>query len=88
MRSHPRLTTTTNDSAIAAALADFGIARLLSYQIAQHVADGRLAIVLPEFETPPLPIHLVHREGRHVTQKVRAFLDLAVTTLRANESLR
>jgi DNA-binding transcriptional LysR family regulator len=45
-------------------------------------------IVLPEFEPPPLPIHLVHREGRHVTQKVRAFLDLAVSTLRADDSLR
>ncbi|MFM0322027.1 LysR family transcriptional regulator [Caballeronia glebae] len=88
VRSHPRLTTTTNDSAIDAALADFGIARLLSYQVAQYLNDGRLAVVLPDFEPPPLPIHLVHREGRHVTQKVRAFLDLAVTTLRANESLR
>jgi DNA-binding transcriptional LysR family regulator len=45
-------------------------------------------IVLAEFEPPPLPIHLVHREGRHVTQKVRAFLDLAVATLRADASLR
>jgi len=88
VRAHPRFTTTTNDSAIAAALADFGMARLLSYQVARHVADARLAIVLPEFEPPPLPIHLVHREGRHVTQKVRAFLDLAVTTLRADVSLR
>ncbi|SAK60248.1 LysR family transcriptional regulator [Caballeronia pedi] len=88
VRNHARFTTTTNDSAIAAALADFGIARLMSYQIAQHVNEGSLVIVLPEFEPPPLPIHLVHREGRHVTQKVRAFLDLAVTTLRADESLR
>ena len=88
VRAHARFTTTTNDSAIAAALADFGIARLMSYQIAQHVSDGRLVIVLPEFEPPPLPIHLVHREGRHVTQKVRAFLDLAAATLRSDETLR
>ena len=88
VRTRPRFITTTNDSAIAAALADFGIARLLSYQIAQHVSDGRLVTVLAEFEPPPLPIHLVHREGRHVTQKVRAFLDLAVATLRENDSLR
>jgi DNA-binding transcriptional LysR family regulator len=88
VRAHPRISTTTNDSAIAAALADFGIARLMSYQVAQDVSEGRLVIVLPEFEPPPLPIHLVHREGRHVTQKVRAFLDLAVSTLRADDSLR
>jgi DNA-binding transcriptional LysR family regulator len=88
VHTHPRFMTTTNDSAIDAALADFGIARLLSYQVAQHVSEGRLVIVLPEYQPPPLPIHLVHREGRHVTQKVRAFLDLAVATLRADESLR
>ncbi len=88
VRTHPRFMTTTNDSAIDAALADFGIARLLSYQVAQHVSEGRLVVVLPDYEPPPLPIHLVHREGRHVTQKVRAFLDLAVATLRADASLR
>lgn len=37
VRAYARFTTTTNDSAISAALADFGIARLLSYQVAQHV---------------------------------------------------
>jgi DNA-binding transcriptional LysR family regulator len=88
VRAQPRLITTTNDSAIDAALAGFGIARLLSYQIAQHVNDGRLVLVLDDFAPPPVPIHLVHREGRHVTQKVRAFLDLAIATLRANPSLR
>ncbi|KND61714.1 Transcriptional regulator, LysR family [Candidatus Burkholderia verschuerenii] len=87
VRTHPRLTTTTNDSAITAALAGFGIARLLSYQIAQYVSDGSLVSVLDDFAPPPVPIHLVHREGRHVTQKVRAFLDLAVAMLRAEQSL-
>jgi DNA-binding transcriptional LysR family regulator len=87
VRAHPRLSTTTNDSAMAAALADFGIARLMSYQVAQQISDGTLKIVLEEFEPPVVPIHLVHREGRHVTQKVRAFLDLAVATLRADPTL-
>jgi DNA-binding transcriptional LysR family regulator len=87
VRAQPRLTTTTNDSAMAAALDGFGIARLMSYQVAQHVGDGKLVVVLADFEPPPVPIHLVHREGRHVTQKVRAFLDLAVATLRADKTL-
>jgi DNA-binding transcriptional LysR family regulator len=49
--------------------------------------DGQLKIVLSEFEPPPLPVHLVHREGRHASQKARAFLDLAIERLRANPSL-
>ncbi len=59
----------------------------MSYQVAQSVAEGGLVVLLEDFEPPPIPIHLVHREGRHVTQKVRAFLDLAVATLRADKAL-
>jgi DNA-binding transcriptional LysR family regulator len=84
---HPRLTTTTNESAIAAAVAGFGITRVLSYQVANQLRDGTLQIVLAEFEPPPLPISVIHREGRHATQKVRAFLDLVIDTLRADDRL-
>jgi hypothetical protein len=30
---------------------------------------------------------VVHREGRHATQKVRAFVDLAIERLRADPAL-
>jgi DNA-binding transcriptional LysR family regulator len=87
VKLQPRMSTTTNDSAVAAAVAGFGLTRLMSYQVAEHVQAGRLQIVLSEFETAPLPVHLVHREGRHVSQKARAFLDLAIERLRASKAL-
>lgn len=86
-RLQPRLTTTTNDSAIAAAVSGFGVVRLLSYQVARQLRDGSLRIVLADMEPPPLPINVIHREGRHATRKVRAFLDLAIETLRADTTL-
>ncbi|MGO4303675.1 MULTISPECIES: LysR family transcriptional regulator [unclassified Cupriavidus] len=86
-RLSPRMATTTNDSAIAAAVAGFGLARVLSYQIASELWDGKLRIILADFEPPPLPISVIHREGRHAMHKVRAFIDLAVDTLRADKSL-
>jgi DNA-binding transcriptional LysR family regulator len=82
-----RLTTTTNDSAIASAVAGFGLTQALSYQVAEQVDSGQLKIVLADHEPPPLPIHVLHREGRHPTRKVRAFVDLAVERLRAVASL-
>lgn len=83
-----RLRTTTNDSAIAAARADLGIARLLSYQAAPHLRDGTLVPVLEAYEPAPLPIHVVHLEGRRATQKVRSFIDMAVEALRADAFLQ
>jgi DNA-binding transcriptional LysR family regulator len=86
-RLQPRLRTTTNDSALAAALAGLGITRLLSYQVAAQVRSGALRVVLPDFETAPLPVHVVHHEGRRATQKVRAFVELAVQQLRGDPAL-
>lgn len=83
----PRMTTTSNDAALAAAVGGFGLTRLLSYQVADQLRDGSLQTVLSDFEPPPLPVHVVHREGRQASQKVRAFLDLAIERLRANEAL-
>jgi len=87
VKLHPRMITTTNDSAVAAAVSGFGLTRLLSYQVADQLRDGQLKTVLTEFEPPALPVHLVHREGRHASQKARAFLDLALERLRANPAL-
>ncbi len=87
-RISPRLRTTTNDAARTAALAGVGIARLLSYQVAGELPSGALVPLLQSFETPPLPVHVVHHEGRQATRKVRAFVDLAVAALRANPALR
>ena len=87
VKLRPRLTTTTNDSAVAAAVSGFGLTRLLSYQVAEQLRDGQLKTVLSEFEPAVLPVHVVHREGRHASQKARAFLDLAIERLRANPAL-
>ena len=79
---HPRLITTTSDTAIAAALTGFGLTNVLAYKVAKHLREGRLKAVLSDFEPPALPVHVLHREGRHASQKARRFIDLAVERLR------
>ena len=74
---------TTGDTAVAAALNGFGLANVLSYKVAQHIRDGRLRAVLAEFAPPPVPVHIVHREGQNASRKTRAFIDLATERLRA-----
>jgi DNA-binding transcriptional LysR family regulator len=83
----PQLTVTNNEAAIVAAIDGFGMTRLLSYQIAPYVASGQIKIVLTEYEPPCLPIHVLHREGRQVSAKVRTFVDLLVKRLRNDKTL-
>ena len=87
LRLKPRLTVTTNDAAIEAALLGHGLARVLSYQVASHLAEGRLKVVLAKFEMPPWPIHIVHHHPRQASAKVRAFVDLMLARLRSNSAL-
>lgn len=77
----------TIESAIRTAQAGFGLTRLLHYQIGPALVAGELQIVLADHEEPPLPIHVLHPEGRHAPAKVRAFVDLAVSRLRENRLL-
>ncbi|MDP3589184.1 MAG: LysR family transcriptional regulator [Methylobacter sp.] len=88
VRVKPRLTVTSNDSAIAAVLLGMGVTRLLSYQIASYQASGQLQTILSEFEPEPLPIHVIHREGRYASAKVRSFVDLMVAKLRSDQALK
>ena len=87
LRTQPRLSVTTNDAAIEAALRGFGITRLLSYQVAPLIAGGELKLILQKYEPPPLPIHIVHQEGRHASAKVRTFVDLMIQRLRNDLAL-
>lgn len=87
VKLQPRMATTTNDSAMAAVAGGFGLTRLLSYQVADLLREGQLKTVLSEFEPAALPVHVVHREGRNASQRVRAFLDLAIERLRADTGL-
>lgn len=87
VRLQARMTTTTNDSAVAAVVGGFGLTRLLSYQVAEHLRARRLKTVLSEFELEPLPVHVVHREGRQASHRVRAFIDLAIERLKSDPSL-
>ncbi len=87
LKLKPRLSMTTNDAVISAAVSGFGITRVLSYQVAEEINSGELCSILTDFECRPLPIHIVHQQGVNVANKVRAFIDLAATQLGSDARL-
>ncbi|MGQ0671700.1 MAG: LysR family transcriptional regulator [Hyphomicrobium sp.] len=83
VRVPSRLTVNTVEAAIASAVEGHGIARVLSYQVADDVECGRLVLLLEDHEPPPLPVHILSPQGRLATARVRAFVDYAVPRLRS-----
>lgn len=83
----PSLYCNSNPAAIDATRSGWGLTRVLSYQVAPDLVEGRLQTVLEEYEEEALPIHVVHPEGRNASAKVRAFVDFAAERLRSNSYL-
>ncbi len=78
-----RLTVNTAEAALDAVMAGAGLTRVMSYQAAAAVRDGRLVMLLRDYAPEPNPISLVYPSGRLVPLKLRAFLDFAVPRLKA-----
>lgn len=78
----PRLDVNTAEATIDAAIAGAGLARVLFYQAAQAVREGKLVLVLEEFEHDPWPVSLVHAGQGLLPLKLRAFIDFAAPALR------
>jgi DNA-binding transcriptional LysR family regulator len=83
----PRLVLNSIRAAVASAVAGRGVARLLSYQVAEQVRQGELEILLADHEDPVMPVHVIAPQGRASVAKVRAFLDFAVPRLKKHFTL-
>jgi DNA-binding transcriptional LysR family regulator len=70
-------------AAIRSAMRGVGITCALSYQVAAELEARSLVRLLPSFEPPPMPVHIVYPATSARTAKVRAFVELAAPRLRA-----
>lgn len=80
----PRLVVNSVRGAVASAVDGRGVTRVFSCQIADHLREGELEIVLAGDEEPPLPVHVLCPTGRLSVPKARAFVDFAVPRLRSH----
>jgi DNA-binding transcriptional LysR family regulator len=78
----PRLSVSTAEAAMQAAIRGVGVTRLLYYQVVEAVEDGTLTILLEPFEPNPAPVHLLHAAHGQMPLKMRRFLDFAAPRLR------
>ncbi|MBU1819496.1 MAG: LysR family transcriptional regulator, partial [Gammaproteobacteria bacterium] len=62
---------------VTAIVAGLGIGQITSWQASRLLASGTLVQLLPEWTQPLLPVYVVYPPNRHLSAKVRAFVDWA-----------
>jgi DNA-binding transcriptional LysR family regulator len=72
----PRLVVNDYDMLRATVRAGFGFALLPEHQCLEDVAAGRLACLLPAWETRDVPVFALYPSTRHLSPKVVALVDL------------
>lgn len=87
VRPEMQLSVNVGDVAIAAAVAGQGVTQVLSYQVADELKAGRLVTLLEDHEPEPIPVHVVHSDGRQASARLRAFVDFAVARLRSDPAV-
>jgi DNA-binding transcriptional LysR family regulator len=60
--------------AAEACAAGLGFGNFISYQVAPHIARGRLEVVLEKFEPPPRPISVVYPHARLLPARTKVFV--------------
>lgn len=60
---------------VAAAVAGLGIIQAPTFMVQDHITAGALMPILANWCTAPKPLHIVYPPNRHLSNKVRVFVD-------------
>lgn len=77
----------TNIALRAAAVAGVGIANAAAFILREELANGTLVEVLPGYTAKPRELHALYPQNRHLSPKVRAFIDYAAALYKQERPL-
>ena len=60
---------------VHAGIAGLGVIQMSDYLLMKHVEKGELVRLLPDWTSDPLPVHIVYPQNRHLSAKVRVFVE-------------
>lgn len=84
--THRRVAMNDGDAIVAACLSGLGLSQIPTFMIQDYVASGRLEVVLGEYLSESMPMNALYPQNRHLSSKVRAFIDW-IAELFANSDL-
>ncbi|MGB5958381.1 LysR family transcriptional regulator [Pseudomonas sp.] len=74
-QGRPQLTVDDGNAYLAAGLAGLGMLWLPQYMAKPHLARGELLALFDDWQMSPMPMYLAFPPNRHVSAKVRVFID-------------
>lgn len=77
-----RLVVDDGNAYVAAGLAGLGALWLPEYVARAHLAQGELVPLFPGWRADPMPLYVAYPPSRHVSLKLRVFIDWVVELLR------
>lgn len=83
-----QLAVNESNAYLTALIAGRGVGQITTFQAQTHIDQGRLVRVLPDWSHPLLPIYVVYPPNRHLSAKVRAFVDWAAELFAAHPELQ
>lgn len=66
--------------------AGLGVGNFFAYQVAEHVANGALRVLLSDYETPARPISIVYPATRLLPLRTRLFIDFLAQHIAAERA--
>jgi LysR family transcriptional regulator for bpeEF and oprC len=60
---------------VTAGIAGLGVIQMTDYLMDKHVKAGEMVQLLPDWTSEALPVHVVYPQNRHLSAKVRVFVE-------------
>lgn len=73
-----RMDIDSSEAMLSSAIAGFGIIQLPDYLAFQALEKGELVAILTEFKIAPEPVRIIYPSKRHLSPRIRGFVDLIV----------
>ena len=73
-----KLSVNDGNAHVEGLLQGLGLSQTAAFIAAPYIASGQLVRVLADWACPPIPVHVVYPPNRHLSGKVRAFVEWAV----------
>lgn len=80
-----RVAVNDSNAHLAAAIAGLGIAQMPAFMM-QGIPEAKLKAVLMDWQPSVLPVNVLYPPNRHLSARVRAFVDWTVTLFAASEA--